>query len=337
MWQPVPTLACPAHPDDVILAPIAHGGCPRSWPATSNQGTVSGRVALWADFMPAAGPLRPRGNRQATTPPDYIPAAPFTRIPGASPTSISPAAEPTVTDELRHLVHDWDALAQPTLTRFTCTFEQTAAPVAPLWVSRHRARASWRRCFRAGLAWRAMELRSCFAGLASGLQTDLVEGSESRWLFDYHRDRLEKLFASQPDLPLHQDTVAGFVHGFMVTGAYFVADDSIEQESMRPVLGGALLLGQDLPIDDDPADVTAGLGFFERAAGLLGSPDETGVSRDLVSGAFTTAPDVPMTCASLGGFCLGVLFTIPYLTTESDAGPVALLTAACELARDLTP
>jgi hypothetical protein len=126
------------------------------------------------------------------------------------------------------------------------------------------------------------------------------------------------------------------VNGFLVTGAYFVADDSVEQESMGPVLGGALLLGQDLPIDADPVDVTAGLGFFERAAQAVGDNDPTDVIYELVQRSFAMTPDVPMTCASLGGFCLGVLCTIPYIT-GSDAGPAALLTAACELARDLAP
>lgn len=178
-----------------------------------------------------------------------------------------------------------------------------------------------------------MEVRSCFVGLASGLQADLAEGSEYRDLFEYHRGRIAALFASQPDLPLHQDTVAGFVHGFLTVGAYFVPDDSVEQQSMFPVLGGALLLGQDLRIDADPAEVTAGLSFFERAAPALGDPDPTGTVRDLVWRAFAMAPDVPMTCASLGGFCLGVLYTIPYLYV--DAGPAALITAACELAHEL--
>ncbi|MGH3912806.1 MAG: hypothetical protein ACRDTC_05260 [Pseudonocardiaceae bacterium] len=178
-----------------------------------------------------------------------------------------------------------------------------------------------------------MTVRSCFAGLASGLQAHLVEGSESRELFEYHRGRIAALFASQPDLPLHQDTVAGFVHGFLTVGAYFVADDSVEQESMFPVLGGALLLGQDLPIDADPADITVGFSFFERATPALGEPDPTGTVRDLVYRAFALASDVPMTCASLGGFCLGVLYTAPYL--HVDTGPAALLTAAAEFAHDL--
>jgi len=180
-----------------------------------------------------------------------------------------------------------------------------------------------------------MGLRSCFEGLAIGLQAHLVEDSEFRQLFEYHRDRIAAIFASQPDLPLHQDTVAGFVQGFLVTCAYFVADDSVEQESVFPVLGGALLLGQDLPIEADPVDVRAGLGFFERAAQALGDTDPADVIYELVERAFTLAPDVPMTCASLGGFCLGVLYTTPYLT-GSDAGPVAMLTAAWEFARDLT-
>ncbi|MGH3929821.1 MAG: hypothetical protein ACRDTF_07575 [Pseudonocardiaceae bacterium] len=179
-----------------------------------------------------------------------------------------------------------------------------------------------------------MTVRSCFAGLANGFQAHLVEGSESRQVFEYHRSRIAAIFASQPDLPLHQDTVAGFVQGFVITGAYFVADGSVEQESMGPVLGGALLLGQDLPIDADPVDVTAGLSFFERAAEALGEPDETGIVRDLVWSAFTMIPDVPMTCASLGGFCLGVLYATPYLT-GSDAGSAVLIAAAYELACDL--
>jgi hypothetical protein len=179
-----------------------------------------------------------------------------------------------------------------------------------------------------------MGLRSCFEGLAVGLQTHLVEGSESRQLFEYHRGRIAVLFASQPDLPLHQDTMAGFVQGFLVTCAYFVADGSIEQESMFPVLGGALLLGQDLPIKADPVDVTAGLGFFERVAKVLDDTGPADVIYELVERAFTLAPDVPMTCASLGGLCLGVLYSIPYLT-ESDAGPAAMLAAACELAHNL--
>jgi hypothetical protein len=180
-----------------------------------------------------------------------------------------------------------------------------------------------------------MRLRSCFEGLARGLQAHLVEGSESRQLFDYHRGRIAAIFASQPDLPLHQDTVAGFVQGFLATCAYFVADDSVEQESMFPALGGALLLGQDLPIDADPIDVTVGLGFFERAAQVLDDIDPADVIYELVERAFALAPDVPMTCASLGGFCLGVLYATPYLT-GSDAGPAAMITAAWELAHDLT-
>ena len=106
-----------------------------------------------------------------------------------------------------------------------------------------------------------MTVRSCFAGLADGLREHLVEGTWTRQLFDYHRVRMEALFASQPDLPLHQDTVAGFLQGFLTTAAYFVPDDSVEQESMFPVFGGALLLGQDLPIDTSPAGLAVEPGF----------------------------------------------------------------------------
>lgn len=174
--------------DGLILAPIAHGGVHPIVAATSNQGLVIGKAALWADFMPAAGPLRP-AELAGHNPADYIPATALTRLPGASPartttayhdlwfflatrdpritrahadddsvdprqgacalhappegtawvhndgsiSTISTADEPTITDELRHLIHEWDALAAPPLTQFTCTFEQTTTATTPLW------------------------------------------------------------------------------------------------------------------------------------------------------------------------------------------------------------
>lgn len=171
--------------------------------------------------------------------------------------------------------------------------------------------------------------------MASGLREQLAEGSESRELFEYHRGRIEALFASQPDLPLHQDTVAGFVQGFLITGAYFVPDHSVEQQSMFPVLGGALLVGQDLPIDTSPAGIVAGRGFFERFALAMSDFDHPSVAYELVLRAFALTPDVPIIRASLGGFCLGVLYANPYYLPASGTRPTVLISAACQHARDL--
>ncbi|MGH3906114.1 MAG: hypothetical protein ACRDTE_18315 [Pseudonocardiaceae bacterium] len=77
-------------PDGVILAPVAHGGVHPIVTVTSYQGIVSGNAELWADFMPAAGPLRP-AELDGHDPADYIPAAPLTRIPGASPAQTTAA------------------------------------------------------------------------------------------------------------------------------------------------------------------------------------------------------------------------------------------------------
>ena len=182
-------------PDGVILAPLALGGVHPIITVTSQQGMVSGKAELWADFMPATGPLRP-AELGGHDPADYIPAAQLTRIRGASParttstyhdlwfflatrdpritraytddesvdpakgacalhslqgtawvqndgniSAISTTAEPTIADELQHLIDQWNALAQPTLTEFTCTFEQTAASAAPLWAPHRWAMA----------------------------------------------------------------------------------------------------------------------------------------------------------------------------------------------------
>lgn len=64
-----------------------HGPKPTVHPilaAATDQRNVPGTVALWADFMPAAGPLRP-AELVGHNPADYLPVAPLTRIPDASP------------------------------------------------------------------------------------------------------------------------------------------------------------------------------------------------------------------------------------------------------------
>jgi hypothetical protein len=177
-----------------------------------------------------------------------------------------------------------------------------------------------------------MTMRSCFASLASAYQEYLAEDSEIGELADYHRGRIESVFDSQPDLPLHQDTVAGFLQGFVTTVAHYVPADSVEQQSVFPALGGALLLGQDLPIDASP--LTAGRGFIERAVVVLADAEPTSVAYKLVRQAFDSVPDVPMSCASLGGFCLGVLYATPYVTGPA-ANQTALMSAACQHAREL--
>ncbi len=163
----------------------------------------------------------------------------------------------------------------------------------------------------AWVAWPAMTERACFVGLASGLQVDLTEGSES-----------------------HQDSVAGFLHGFMMAGAYLVPDGSVEQGSMFPVLGGVLLVGRYLPVG--PARTSFGRKFMARLAVLLDDWEgDTEQACAVVRDAFVVAGDVPMTTASLGGFCLGVLYAMPYLVA-TQADPVPLIAAACRLAGDLS-
>lgn len=71
-------------PGGLILAPVAHGGVHPILAAINHDGTVSAKAALWADFMPAAGPLRP-AELVGHDPADYVPPAPVTRIPDTSP------------------------------------------------------------------------------------------------------------------------------------------------------------------------------------------------------------------------------------------------------------
>ena len=67
---------------------------------------------------------------------------------------------------------------------------------------------------------------------------------------------------------------AGLLQGFMVTGAYFVPEPSVEQESMFPVLGGALLLGPGS--DADPAGTGTHRARADGATDSQGEPHRLG-------------------------------------------------------------
>ncbi|MGH3566208.1 MAG: protein-L-isoaspartate O-methyltransferase family protein [Pseudonocardia sp.] len=76
-------------PGGIILAPIAHGGV-HPILAADHDGTVSATSVLWADFMPAGGPLRP-AELVGHNPADYLPFAEITRIPDVHPARTTPA------------------------------------------------------------------------------------------------------------------------------------------------------------------------------------------------------------------------------------------------------
>src|SRR5437773_5976752 len=152
-----------------------------------------------------------------------------------------------------------------------------------------------------------MDDRECFVRLAIRLEQDLTEGSASRALFEFHRTVIQSLFSNEPDLPLHQDSVAGFLYGFRAAGSYLLPAGSLEQEAMVPVLGGLLLVGRYLPLG--PAWTRAGRVFLARIAAALDCWDgDAVVAVPIVRGEFAAAGDVPMTTASLGGCCLGALY-----------------------------
>src|SRR5215470_14113314 len=144
-------------------------------------------------------------------------------------------------------------------------------------------------------------LRACFSALADDLQAELAGDSKHQPLYEHHARQIRQLFANYPDLPLHQDSVGGFLHGFLITRAYYVPELSVEKQAMFPVPGGTLLLARELPTGDRV-----------RIAG-----------------------DIPLTCATLGGFSLGVAYTQPYLPSGGGSDPTSLIAAACDLAHVL--
>ncbi|WP_236788008.1 protein-L-isoaspartate O-methyltransferase [Amycolatopsis sp. GM8] len=71
-------------PRGLVLAPIAHAGVHPILAIHAGDGSATGVISLWADFMPAAGNLRP-DVLFGHNPEHDITAAPVQRLPGAAP------------------------------------------------------------------------------------------------------------------------------------------------------------------------------------------------------------------------------------------------------------
>jgi hypothetical protein len=83
------------------------------------------------------------------------------------------------------------------------------------------------------------------------LAAQLADEGDALLTFEYHAEQIRRRFARHADVAMHQDGVAGFLHGFLMAGGFFVPDGTMGQQAMFPVLGGALLAGQDLPAGDE--------------------------------------------------------------------------------------
>ncbi|GAB3500197.1 protein-L-isoaspartate O-methyltransferase family protein [Amycolatopsis cihanbeyliensis] len=70
--------------DGLIVAPIAHAGVHPILTVGRDTSTVVGQIALWADFMPATGGLRP-SSLSAHDPENDIATRPVHRLAGATP------------------------------------------------------------------------------------------------------------------------------------------------------------------------------------------------------------------------------------------------------------
>jgi hypothetical protein len=139
-------------------------------------------------------------------------------------------------------------------------------------------------------------------------------------------------------VPVTQDSLAGFLNGFLLAGTQFATDELIKRQNdaMFPVIGGVYLLGAEAPVSCRPAQLDAlKAGFFQRLSGplrddLLPQPDDVqrlyAVAEYAIRRIFGTTPDVPINRESLAGFVLGVMYSHRYMPTDGAGltrGPVS--------------
>jgi hypothetical protein len=184
--------------------------------------------------------------------------------------------------------------------------------------------------------------RSCFRGLRKALHTHFRDESIRKGYEDA-RDLIADLFGTQPDVPITQDSLAGFLNGFLLACTQFATIELINEQNddMFPVIGGVYLLGAKAPLSCQPEQLDAlKAGFFRRLTGPLRADlrpqpadvrQRNAAAEDAIRRILGTTPDVPVNRESLAGFVLGVMYSHRYLPTDGD-GLTAIMVAACHLA-----
>jgi hypothetical protein len=175
----------------------------------------------------------------------------------------------------------------------------------------------------------AAETRSCFCGLREALSAHLSDET-LRKSYQDERALIEELFESQPDVPVTQDSLAGFLNGYLLAAIQFATLELIEQrnDGMFAVIGGIHLLGVEAPLSCQPAQLDAvKAGFFRRLSRplleYLPLPPARGerqyaAAEQVIRGIFGTTPDVPVNAESLAGFVLGVMYSHRYVPTDGE-------------------
>lgn len=187
-----------------------------------------------------------------------------------------------------------------------------------------------------------LEARSCFRGLREALCAHLSD-ELLRKSYEEARAQIEELLSTQPDVPVTQDSLAGFLNGLLLAGTQFATPELIEQhnDAMFAVIGGTYLLGAQAPLSCRPAQLGAlRAGFFRRLSRPLlddllpqsaDAEQRCAAAGEVIRRIFSTTPDVPVNAESLAGFVLGVMYSHRFLPADGE-GLLAIMMAAYLLA-----
>jgi hypothetical protein len=95
--------------------------------------------------------------------------------------------------------------------------------------------------------------RSCFRGLREAL-ADHFSGDRIREGYAAEEALIRELLRTQPDAPVTQDLLAGFLNGYMLAVAEFGSEDLLSQrnDAMFSVIGGIYLVGGGAPLSCPP-------------------------------------------------------------------------------------
>jgi hypothetical protein len=172
--------------------------------------------------------------------------------------------------------------------------------------------------------------RSCFRGLRQAL-ADHFSDDHVRAGYEAEEAVIREVLRSQPDVPVTQDMMAGFLNGYMLSVSELASDELVSQhnDAMFSVIGGIYLVGGGAPLSCPPEHLDSmRAGFLRRLEHglpdeLLRQPDRVGTQyaalRNEILRIFSTTPDVPVNIESLAGFVLGVMYSHRYVPAVSQA------------------
>jgi hypothetical protein len=158
---------------------------------------------------------------------------------------------------------------------------------------------------------------------------DLLSNDQDRRRLKRLAERITSTFRRH-DVPITQDSMGGFLNGFLLTCIHSETPgprmQRLETTVMTPVIGAICLTAADIPLACTPAEREAIYDSDFWDLGLnppLGEKPDPATEQEILEFFRIGTPDVPVNTESLAGLVTGIVYAFQFIDTFTLADWIA--------------